>query len=122
MKSAARRATSMPKSIVKLLRGDTWQRAWIIQHADESPVDLTGASARLQVRGVDDAVAMQASSTDGRLIVQPLDGRIDLVMPATATEIAAGNYWFDLEITYPDGVRTTYEHAPLIVLHDIARD
>ncbi|WP_367154656.1 hypothetical protein [Methylomonas sp. HYX-M1] len=112
----------MPAPIVRLLRGDTWQRAWIIRYADESPVDLTGAAARLQVRGADDVVAMQASTADGRLATQPLDGRIDLVMPAAVTEIAVGNYWFDLEVTYPDGVRITYEHSPLIIIQDIARD
>lgn len=107
---------------VKLYRGDTWQRAWVIQDAAGQPVNLSGAAARLHVRDAAGTKVMEASTTDGRLIVQPTQGRIDMVMPKEATEIAPGVYRFDLEVTHASGVRTTYEQETLIVLEDMSRD
>lgn len=108
--------------VVKLFRGDTWQRAWVIKDAAGNPVNLTGASARMHVRDSGGALVMSASTADGRLIIQPAAGRIDLLMPKEATGVAPGSYRFDLEITYSDGRRQTYEQATLVVLEDISRD
>lgn len=107
---------------VKIFRGDTWARAWVIQDADGHPVDLTGATARLHVRDGDGVLVMSASTADGRLVVQPTAGRVDLVMPKEATGVAPGSYRFDLEVTFADGRRTTYEQATLVILEDMSRD
>lgn len=107
----------------RLVRGDTWQRAWLIRHSDDSPVDLTGVAARLHVRDADGGLVMSASLADGRLsIADPLAGRIDLIMPSAVTDISPGHYRYDIEVTHPGGVRSTYEQAALIVLADLARD
>ncbi len=45
---------------VKLIRGDTWRRSWIIKDEVGQPIDLTGASARLQVRDKRDEVLAYA--------------------------------------------------------------
>lgn len=107
---------------VKLYRGDTWQRAWEIRDSAGLPVGLTGATARLHVRDAAGVIQMQASTTDGRLTLQPTEGRIDLVMPKEVTAIPPANYRFDLEVTYPTGVRKTYEQATLVILEDITHD
>lgn len=107
---------------VKLFRGDTWRRSWVIQDAAGHPVDLTGAAARLHVRDAAGVKVMEASTADGRLTLQPAAGRIDLVMPSAATGVAPGTYRFDIEVTYPSGVRTTYEQATLVVMEDMSRD
>lgn len=107
---------------VKIYRGDTWQRAWIIEGPNGQPVDLTGATARLHVRDAQGGKAMEASTADGRLSIQPLQGRIDLVMPAAATGVTPGTYRFDLEVTFADGRRYTYEQAALVVVEDMTRD
>ncbi len=112
----------MVTAAVKLYRGDTWQRAWVIQDAAGAPVDLTGAAARLHVRDADGVKVMEASTADGRLTLQPAHGRIDLLMPKEATGVAPSAYRFDLEVTYPSGVRRTYEQATLVVLEDMSRD
>lgn len=108
--------------VVRIFRGDTWQRAWEIKDAAGQPVDLTGASARLHVRDAAGIKVMEASTADGRLTIQPAAGRIDLVMPKEATGIAPGSYRFDIEVTFPSGVRVTYEQSMLVVLEDMARD
>lgn len=107
---------------VKLYRGDTWSRAWLIEDATGAPIDLGGASARLHVRDAQGGLAMSASTVDGRMTIQPAAGRVDLVMPKEATGITPGSYRFDMELTYPDGARQTYEQATLVVLEDQTRD
>ncbi len=107
---------------VKIIRGDTWQRAWIIRHEDNTPVDLTGAAARLHVRDENGIKVAEASASDGRLTIQAAAGRIDLLMPKEATNIPPGRYQFDLEVTFPDGRRATYERAVLQVIEDISHD
>lgn len=109
-------------SAVRIFRGDTWQRAWIISQADGSPVDLTGCAARLHVRDAAGALAAAASTSDGRLGITPTAGRLDLLMPAAAMALAPGSYRFDLEVTFPSGVVRTYEQATLVVLEDMSRD
>lgn len=46
---------------VKIYRGDTWQRAWVLTDASGAPLDLTGASARLHAR---DAAGAKVMVTD----------------------------------------------------------
>jgi hypothetical protein len=107
---------------VKLYRGDTWTRAWEIKDAAGNPIDLTGASARLQVRDATGAVVISASTIDGRLTLTPASGRIDMLVPYSATVIAPGSYRFDIEVTHASGIRRTYEQDTLIVLEDVTRD
>jgi hypothetical protein len=107
---------------VKLYRGDTWMRAWELRDAAGSPIDLTGASARLQVRDAAGAVVISASTADGRLTLTPASGRIDMLVPYSATGIAPGSYRFDLEVTHASGLRRTYEQDTLVVLEDMTRD
>lgn len=107
---------------VKIFRGDTWQRAWVIQDVTGTPIDLTDVIVRLHVRNSTGVKVMEASTSDGRLSLQPTIGRIDLVMPKEMTNVAPGGYRFDLELTFSDGVRRTYEQDILLVMEDVTRD
>jgi hypothetical protein len=107
---------------VKLYRGDTWTRAWELRDAAGNPIDLTGASARLQVRDATGAVVISASTTDGRITLTPASGRIDMSVPYSATGLAPGPYRFDLEVTHAGGMRRTYEQDTLVVLEDVSHD
>jgi hypothetical protein len=108
---------------VILVRGDTWLRTWDLQDEDGTPIDLTGASARVQVRDWTDALVLSASTADGRLTISPTIGRVQMAAPAAATAaLAPGRYAFDFELSWPDGTRVTYESATLLVQEDVARD
>ncbi len=109
-------------SAVRIYRGDTWMRTWVIESPTGSPIDLSGCTARLHVRDAGGAKVMEASTADGRITIQTSSGRIDLVMPPTLTNVAPGSYRFDIEVTYPSGVRQTYEQAALVVLEDMTHD
>lgn len=107
---------------VKVYRGDTWLRAWVIQDESGAPVDLTGASVRLHVRDAAGVKVAEASTADGRLVITPLQGRIDMTIPAAAMAIAPGSYRFDLELTSAGGEVRTVEQATLVVLEDVTHD
>lgn len=107
---------------VKLIRGDTWTRAWELKDATGNPIDLTGATARLHVRDGAGALVISAATGDGRLVITPADGRIDLVVPYSDTGIAPGAYRFDIEVTLPSGQRRTWEQGQLVVLEDVTHD
>lgn len=107
---------------VKLFRGDTWTRAWVLQDAAGNPIDLTGASARLQLRAGDGTVALSASTADGRITLTPLAGRLDLAVAYADTGLPVASYTFALEVTHANGVRRTYEQDVLSVLEDVTHD
>ena len=101
---------------VKVYRGDTWERSWLLQDAAGAVVPLDGATARLQVRGM--VLETSASTEDGRIVIQAADGRIDMIIPFEFMDISPGTYNFDLELTHADNSRRTYEQGILVILED----
>lgn len=122
---------------VEEFRGDTWLRAWAVR-VDDNPIDIVGASARLHLKeNLDDDVPMFAVST-----IPSTVGRIDLSVEAPSEKYANGRtiiamrvekealetlipkkkYYFDLEYTFADGTRRTYEQNILILKKDATRD
>lgn len=77
---------------VRLVAGDCWHRAWRLQQSGGAPVDLTGASARLHVRDAEGAKVAEASTADGRIVITPAQGRIEMTIPAAATPLPVGSY------------------------------
>lgn len=71
-----------------------------------TPVDLTGASARMQVRAKVDSpdILLSLTSPDGGITLGGAAGTVDIRIEATAT---AGFQWksgvYDLEIQFADG-------------------
>jgi len=111
----------MPKA-VRVYRGDTWSRAWELRDRGGAPIDLTGALARLHLRDSSGALVVSGDTGDGRIVITPADGRIDMTIPYPAMDLAPGAYRFDLEVTHADGTRYTYEQGVLAVLEDMTHD
>lgn len=107
---------------VLLYRGDSWTRSWTFSDATGVPLDLNGASARLHVRDAAGAAVITASLLDGRLSANVAAGRIDMLVPFAATNLAPGSYRFDLEVTFATGIRRTYEQDTLVILEEMAHD
>jgi len=107
---------------VKIVAGDTWDREWTHKAPDGTPIDLTGASARLHVRDADGNLVMEASTDNTRIVLGGVAGTAVMVMPKEVTAVAPGSYKFDYELTYASGSRKTYEQNVLIVTEDRAHD
>jgi len=107
--------------VVKFVSGDTWQMGWQILDANSVPLDLTGASVRLHIRSKSGQLMLDANTTNDKITVNGPNGRIDLNVPYSETNIQAGTYLFDLEVTHSNNVRVTYDKGEWVVLHDMTR-
>lgn len=106
---------------VEIFRGDTWKRTWTITSGDV-PVDFTGASAKLQVRKTREPndIEIILEATIGNGLSFEGDGVIKLFVQTES--LLSGKYYFDLEVTFPDGVIKTYEQNTLNLKQDISRN
>lgn len=101
---------------MSLLQGETFrsQFAWKAG-VPAVPVDLTGCSARMQVRAelASPDVLLELTAANGRIVLDALNGGIELRL--SAAETAALTFTravYDLEIVYADGrVRRLLEGA-----------
>lgn len=80
-----------------------------------TPVDLTGASARLQVRDpATDSLLLEMSTADGSIVLNESPGKVRYVLTPAQT---AALYWvgeapYDLEFTFPNGTVTNKVFGP----------
>jgi len=121
----------MPAKLVdSWYRGDTWRRVyrWGTRAADGtvSYVNLTGYTARYQLRASDDTLLLESAPGEISLHVSPSgsteNGWVIVTIPATRTaSLAVGRVVFDLELTAPDGTVTTIVRVTGVVEADVTR-
>lgn len=106
-----------------LTRGDTWKHVFDYLEPDEvTPVDLTGVSARLQLRPDINAGFVELLTTvSGEIIITPLIGRIALRLPAARSGLLSGVLLYDLELTYSNGDVETIVAGTLTIVGDVTR-
>ena len=88
----------------------------------QPPVDLAGASARMQVRDAAGALLLDLSTANGGIAIT---GPGTLTLQRTAAETAAlssatGRY--DLEVSYADGTVQRYLHGQVTVSSEVTYD
>lgn len=68
------------------------------------PVDLTGATARMQIRETYvGAPLLSATNANGRITLGTTNGRVDIKFPSSVTDLlTTENAIYDLEISLPD--------------------
>lgn len=93
--------------------------------AGEAPVDLTGYSARMQVRRGKSSQDAWLTLTSPSGVQLTSDGLITVVIAYAATE---GELWdardagvYDLELTSPSGERTRFASGAVRVSHEVTR-
>ena len=110
---------SSPVPVI-LARGDSWARTWIPLDEDRQPVSLAGANLRLHVRNSVDTKVLEASDSDGKIVIgSAAEGA---TMSFSRIDLAPGTYFYDLEITFSSGVRLTVDSNTLIVTKDYSHD
>lgn len=115
-------------SAITIVQGDNFRPAFRIGTRTSNsrpiiPTDLTGASAKLQVRVTEDSVtpSIDASTAGGTITITGPDGLIEVNVPGTSTASLLGSYVWDLEITYADGVVQTPVSGTLTVTRGVTR-
>jgi hypothetical protein len=82
-------------------QGSTFQRVLFHKNADGTAINLTGYTARMQVRKfVNSAdVTLSLTTENGRLVIDPLLGKITMTISAAdTTTLPVGCYVYDLEL------------------------
>lgn len=115
----------MTTPYLTLTRGDTWRIPWAWSQSDGSPIDLSGASIRWQLRDrVDGELFASATSADDTLQIDaPETGHTLIVLAYSATEqVPPGGYVCDQELTFADGTRLSSPAVLVKVLGDVTID
>jgi len=68
-----------------------------------APIDITGYSAALQVRGAGGELLMELSTANGRVSNGGTDGKLTFTAPPQATRAVTGPGAYELELTSASG-------------------
>jgi hypothetical protein len=87
-------------------RGATFTRTITLLEQNGTPQNLTGYTAKMDVRETYDsnAVALQLSTTNNRITIDGTNGKISLNVAADNMALAPFQYVYDLEVTSSAGV------------------
>lgn len=113
------------KTGISILQGETFHKVYTWKAgAPAVPVDLTGCTARMQVRAqVQNAdVLLELSTANGRIGLGGAAGTITLDLSATDTAALAWTLGvYDLEIVHPDGSVRRLMAGPVKVSPEVTR-
>jgi len=88
-------------------QGATFQKAISWNDSANNPYNLTGYSARMQVRPTAESttVILELTTANGRITVGSTEYNVNLLVSAAITDgLTPGLYVYDLEIVSPAGV------------------
>jgi len=95
-----------------------------LKNADGTPLNLTGYTARMQLRASYTApdVIVELTTENSRIIIIPLTGVVRLLLDASTTAaLVAKNYVYDLETVSPTGFVTRVLQGEAIVSPEVTR-
>lgn len=79
--------------------GSRWFSPVVLKHQSGAVYDLSGATARMQIRDMDGELLVDLSTANGGLTIDVAAGRIDRVIGAQATAaVSAERGIYDMEI------------------------
>lgn len=106
-----------------MTRGDTWTLTVTYQDSTGAAVDLSGASARFQIRiSQDSSTTLLALASPGDIT---LNASGEIAVTASAAATAALDFsraWYDLELTLVDGTVKTLIIGNIDLTKDVSRD
>lgn len=109
--------------IIVMFRGDSYPVPFVVKNKKtKTPIDLAGATAKLTVdrkaRPVDETT--KVFSVNGVIDPVPTTGRISFTpTPANTAEI--GKYFYDIQLTLPDGSIRTIVKSTFEITQDITK-
>jgi len=102
-----------------IVEGDTFSASvTLIEKATNTPIDLTNATCKMQVRSsynAPDPAALEFAVGSG-LSVDGVNGKITL---SKTVSLSAGEYVYDLQVVFPGPVTTTYLRGRFVVLEGV---
>jgi hypothetical protein len=104
---------------VQLWRNDTWAQTFAIT-ANDVAVDLSGSTILIQVRTKPTSTDVVLSLVTGTSITIGGVGKNEITLNKIVN-IAAGNYVYDMNVTFPSGLVKTYIWGTFLEQEDITR-
>ena len=101
-------------------QGDTWTFVFTFKNKT-TPIDLSGCTARMHIRGKRTKQLYAESTTDDGITIGGLDGTVNVVFSAEKTNLVpAGTHLSDVEITFPEsGYVMSSQTVQIVVEEDI---
>lgn len=87
-------------------QGATYSQTLTWKNPSKVPINLSGYTARMQIRGkrTSQSVSFSLTTENGGITLGDADGTIDLYISATdSASLAVGTYVYDLELITPSG-------------------
>jgi hypothetical protein len=86
-------------------QGATFSRILVLKDSTGAVIDITGATADMQVRETVNAadILVELSTTNGRIVVDGTNGKLTLTISASDTASLTLNGVYDLKVTYLSG-------------------
>lgn len=123
--------TTPAKLKLKIYQGATFSKRlqWSTASPEDptvpgTPIDLTGCTARMQIREekTASAVLLELTTENGRLTITPEEGRVDLLLTdEETTEVTWETGVWDLEIVHPGGEVTRLVEGTVSVSLEVTR-
>ncbi|SOE35305.1 hypothetical protein [Delftia acidovorans] len=110
---------------LQIYQGATFRRRLRWLNPDKTPIDLTGCTARMQVREEVEstAVLLELTTENDRLVLGGTAGTVDLLVDASTTAtITWSSGVHDLEIVHPGGEVTRLAEGSCCVSPEVTRD
>lgn len=116
-------------------QGSTFELVVISNNSDKTPMDLTGYSARMQIRPTyaSSTILESLTTENGEITIVPAEGRLELELSASRTaniKVDLGStskppksvYVYDLELVESSsGIVTKLLYGDVIVLGEVTR-
>ena len=111
---------------LEIEQGATYNRTfiWETQDVPPQPIDLTGATARMQIRDKQQGqIYIEATTTNGKIILGTTNGHITILLtPTDTTLLDKRRLKYDLEITGPSFGLARVLEGNVIVSPNITQD
>lgn len=112
------------KYTLNVQQGSTHNEHFEFADGDGDPLDLSGCTARAQIRyGFDGALVCEMTSANEKLEVDETNGYIDMSIPDTETAAfpTGEALRWDLEVVYDSGEVFRYLEGPVVVHAEVTK-
>jgi hypothetical protein len=105
---------------VQIWRNDTWSQVFTIT-SNSVAVNLTGCTIVIQVRksAAAESIDLSLSTTESSITIGGANS--NQITLKKIVNIAAGNYLYDMNVTFPSGQVKTYIWGSFFVQEDITK-
>lgn len=111
--------------ILSIDQGTDTQVSVFIKDSTGTAIDLTGASARMQLRTQINApeVVDELTTANSRIVISDQPGTLSLIFPnGVTTDTPAGTYVYDLEMVDSDGLVSRVMEGTITIRPEVTRN